>query len=80
MMPIRQVLEAYPNLALDAQRVRELLAQTRLRVASYEEVVIALNGLVEMGQTESREIEGTRWYTIATIGSPRRLGFRQQEQ
>jgi hypothetical protein len=79
LTPIRQVLENYPGLALDAQRVRELLAQTRFRVASYEEVVLALNRLVDMGQAESKEIEGARWYTIATAASPRRLGFRQQE-
>ena len=79
LMPIRQVLENYPDLALDAQRVWELLAQTRLRVASYEEVVLALNRLVDMGQAEAKEIEGARWYTIAMADSPRRLGFRQQE-
>ena len=78
-VPIRQVLEERHTLALDAQMVRELLAHTKYRTASYQEVVLVLDRLIDLGVAESKVIEGVRWYTIAAADSPRRLGFRQQE-
>lgn len=79
-VPVRQVLEEHRTLALDAQMVRELLERTKYRAASYEEVILVLDRLVEFGVAESKILEGARWYTIAISEPRRRLGFGQQEQ
>ncbi len=78
-VPIRQILEEHHTLALDAQIVRELLAHTKYRTASYEEVVLVLDRLIDLGVCESKVLQGTRWYTIVISEPRRRLGFGQQE-
>ena len=77
-VPIREILESRLNLALRSDYVTELLAQEKGRVASYEEVVLALERLVDLGLVEAKEIDGNRWYTIGRNRNRRRLGFRQE--
>ncbi len=60
-----------------------MLAQTQARIASVEDVVMALERLVTDGHAEVlvtdghaevKELGGGRWYTIAM--ETRRIGFR----
>ncbi len=73
-IPVRQVLESRPELSFNVEEVRELLAQTQARIASVEDVVMALERLVADGRAEIKELGGDRWYTIAM--DTRRIGFR----
>ena len=61
-------------LTSNVEEVRELLAQTQARIASVEDVVMALERLVTDGHAEVKELGGGRWYTIAM--ETRRIGFR----
>ncbi len=71
---VRQVLESRPDLSFNVEEVRELLAQTQARIASVEDVVMALDRLVTEGHAEVKELGGARWYTIAM--ETRRIEFR----
>ncbi len=77
-VPIRKSLEREWEFAFNAGEVMELLARVWQRTAAYEEVVLALERLVEDGLVESEVIDGGKWYNIAQSETRRRIGFRQE--
>ena len=76
-VPIRKILESEWESAFSAEEVREILTQVWRRIASYEEVVLALERLVGDGLIESEAIGGIKWYNVAHTET-RRIGFRQE--
>jgi hypothetical protein len=69
--PIANLLAGFPDRALTAGELRQLLIEVEARVVTLEDIEQALATLVSQSRVEETEIGGQRWYIIIR----RRLGF-----
>lgn len=76
-LPVAQILRSRPDLAFTAEELQAMLTETVARIATLEEVELALHSLISQSLVEVKELEGRRWYTLIEQGE-RRLGFLRE--